>query len=114
MFGRATNVVFPRNDDRTSVTAVASGSGVVYIMAGKTIQKWNISSDIQRVSFAADLWIDLNRRQFVQEYDLHDTVGNALFDDWGSSTSTLELKDLVTYKWVRLHLAVPSLYSPLP
>ena len=49
MFGRATNVIFSGREDRIGITSVTSSRGSVYLVAGRTVQKWVLSPEVQRV-----------------------------------------------------------------
>ncbi|WVQ93625.1 hypothetical protein IAU59_000701 [Kwoniella sp. CBS 9459] len=84
MFGRASPQLFHAKEDREGISSVSvanSGSGgSVYLMARRMIQKWAFGPDGQK---------------FVQEFDLHETVGNWLFDNWSGGEISLELNDIV-------------------
>lgn len=49
MFGRATSVIFSGRDDRGGITSVPSSGGSVFLLAGRTLQKWAFSAEGQRV-----------------------------------------------------------------
>lgn len=35
--------------------------------------------------------------QLNQEFDLFETIGSELFDDWAKGTSTMSINDVATY-----------------
>ncbi|WVF65992.1 hypothetical protein IAT40_000730 [Kwoniella sp. CBS 6097] len=82
MFGRASPQLFHAKEDREGVSSVVNSGGNVYVMARRMIQKWAFGPDGQK---------------FVQEFDLHETVGNWLFDNWSSGDISLELNDIVSF-----------------
>ncbi|WWD09172.1 hypothetical protein V865_007294 [Kwoniella europaea PYCC6329] len=82
MFGRASPQIFIAREDKVGISSVASTSGDVYVMARRMLQKWAFGPDGQK---------------FVQEYDLHETIGNWCFDNWSSGNVSLELNDLVSF-----------------
>ncbi|GFZ42386.1 hypothetical protein JCM24511_00101, partial [Saitozyma sp. JCM 24511] len=81
IFGRASTILFSAGEDREGITAVTMEGGNVYMLAGRTVQKWVIGPD---------------GHKFIQDTELYDAVGSALFEDrWSSGNITLELRDLV-------------------
>jgi nuclear pore complex protein Nup133 len=52
MFSRASPVVFVNEDDRNGVVSIASKGQDLYLLAWKTLQKWTISQDNQKVCFS--------------------------------------------------------------
>jgi len=102
MFGRATNVLFNGRDDRVGIAAVAGSGGNLYLVAGRTMQKWVLNPDGQRVRLAPpSISINDASTEFLQDFDLQDAIGGALFEEeWGSGKYALEINDLVPYGWV--------------
>ncbi|WWC86014.1 uncharacterized protein L201_000885 [Kwoniella dendrophila CBS 6074] len=82
MFGRASAQIFNAREDKDGVSSVAAASGHVYILARRMLQKWAFGPDSQK---------------FIQEYDLHETVGNWCFDNWSSGAVSLEMNDIVSF-----------------
>jgi hypothetical protein len=97
MFGRASTILFNAREDREGITAVTMEGGNVYMLAGRTVQKWVIGPDGHKVFFnVRNIPTEAKRGQFIQDSELYDAVGNALFEDrWSSGNITLELSDLV-------------------
>ncbi|OCF44072.1 hypothetical protein I317_02025 [Kwoniella heveanensis CBS 569] len=81
MFGRASPQLFHAKEDREGISSVSNSGGNVYVMARRMIQVWAFGPDGQK---------------FIQEFDLHETVGNWLFDNWSSGDISLELNDVVS------------------
>ncbi|WRT63927.1 uncharacterized protein IL334_000854 [Kwoniella shivajii] len=81
MFGRASAQIFNVREDREGISSVTSAGGYVYIMAQRMIQKWAFGHDGQK---------------FIQEFDLHETAGSWLFDNWSNGNVSLELNDVVS------------------
>jgi nuclear pore complex protein Nup133 len=97
IFGRASTTLFSAGEDREGITAVTMEGGNVYMLAGRTVQKWVIGPDGHKVCFNLRRHrTEANRWQFIQDSELYDAVGNALFEDrWSSGNITLDLSDLV-------------------
>jgi hypothetical protein len=49
MFSRATSVIFGNADDKHGIVSIASSGSTAYILAWRTMQKWTISQDSQKV-----------------------------------------------------------------
>lgn len=55
MFSRATTVIFNSDDDKHGVVSFAHSGTTAYVLAWRTMQKWSISQDSQKVSKASRL-----------------------------------------------------------
>lgn len=58
MFGRASSTIFTASEDRQGIMSVVVESGNMWIMANKTIQKWQMVNDGQRVSVSLRVGTD--------------------------------------------------------
>ncbi|ADV23780.1 Hypothetical protein CGB_H0250C [Cryptococcus gattii WM276] len=81
MFGRASPLIFGAKHDRFGIRSVTSNGADVYLMAQKSVQKWSLTSDGQKL---------------VQEYDVYEAIGRELFEEWSSANITIILEDIVT------------------
>ncbi|WVO24839.1 uncharacterized protein IAS62_006218 [Cryptococcus decagattii] len=81
MFGRASPLIFGAKHDRFGIRSVTSNGADVYLMAQKSVQKWSLTSDSQKL---------------VQEYDVYEAIGRELFEEWSSANITIILEDIVT------------------
>lgn len=97
IFGRASTILFSAGEDREGITAVTMEGGSVYMLAGRTAQKWVIGPDGHKVRYDRRRHrTEADCGQFIQDTELYDAVGSALFEDrWSSGNITLELRDLV-------------------
>ncbi|WVQ78640.1 hypothetical protein IAT38_000727 [Cryptococcus sp. DSM 104549] len=88
MFGRLSNLIFGAREDKQGIRSVEQYGDSLYLLASRTIQKWTISGDGQK---------------FVQEYDLYQTVGNALAQ---AGAVDLDLNDISAIDNDRLSVLV--------
>lgn len=51
MFGRASPLIFGAKHDRFGIRSVTSNGADVYLMAQKSVQKWSLTSDGQKVCY---------------------------------------------------------------
>ena len=52
MFSRATPIIFSSDDDKHGVVSFTYSGTTAYVLAWRTMQKWSISQDSQKVSNA--------------------------------------------------------------
>ncbi|RXK40460.1 hypothetical protein M231_02293 [Tremella mesenterica] len=108
IFGRTTASIFGSREDREGVVAVTSSAGSVFMMAQRTLQKWALGAEGQKVSF--DLTMSSILRaddKYLQEYDLHDAVGQTLYgNQWSPHRVHLELNDLLAFSQEELAVLV--------
>ncbi|EIW66527.1 hypothetical protein TREMEDRAFT_74725 [Tremella mesenterica DSM 1558] len=92
IFGRTTASIFGSREDREGVVAVTSSAGSVFMMAQRTLQKWALGAEGQK---------------YLQEYDLHDAVGQTLYgNQWSPHRVHLELNDLLAFSQEELAVLV--------
>lgn len=49
MFGRASPTIFSQTEDRQGITSVAAAGTDLLILASKTLQKWHLGNEGQKV-----------------------------------------------------------------
>ncbi|TXT07474.1 hypothetical protein VHUM_03194 [Vanrija humicola] len=85
LFGRSSPAIFNDNTERWGIAAVAKSAAGVHILGRSTLQQWTVGPDASV--------------RLVHEFDLRESIGQALFDDdriWNSGNVHLELNDLVS------------------
>nr|ODN90385.1 hypothetical protein L204_05990 [Cryptococcus depauperatus CBS 7855] len=81
LFGRLSSVLFSGKDDKEGIKSIAVVEGrEAYLLAQKSLSKFIITNEGQK---------------FVLEYDLYNTIGNSLYDEWSTGEVSLTIEDIV-------------------